>query len=98
QICRVVDRADAVTCFELTAKRGDVPAFVESAQHEMASGCRKAMSGGEAEATYGSSDEGVFSSERAHVGGCYSIARLCGGLRRRSRRKIRPVCSETTLP
>src|SRR5687768_6789341 len=98
QIRGVIDRANAVTIFDLAAKRCDVPARIESAQHEIAAGGREAMRRGQAEATYGSGDEGILAGEWAHAGGFYSTARVCGGFRRKSRREIRPVPLGNDVP
>ena len=73
QIRGVIDRANAVTVFDLAAKRRDVTARIESVQHEIAAGGRKAMRRGQAEATYGSCDEGILASERAHAKGCWLV-------------------------
>ena len=91
QIRGVIDRANAVMIFDLAAKRCDVTAPIESAQHEIAAGGREAVRRGQAEATHGSRDEGILASEWAHAKGCYSAARVCGGFWRKSQREIRPV-------
>jgi len=62
-----------VTIFDLAAKRRDVTALVESAQYEIAPGGRKAMSRGQAKATYRSGDEGILASERANAKGCWLV-------------------------
>jgi hypothetical protein len=57
-----------VTILDLATKRGDVASCVEPVQDEIAPGCREALRSGEAEAAYGSGDEGGFFLERTHAG------------------------------